>query len=259
MISLGLGCRAQSLGEFMNKKILKLSIFVLSLGLFFATAAKAQFDRNLSRQIEILDLIRPTIERIDMARLLVVRNSLTSIQADIKGNIEAGRQPTTFQTLRLIQNLIIQYRYSQTFFGWTQPISMTSVYSPAIAPYLTELQKLAKQTETEFGLDDSPYTQITSNTFRQMQKLLQQLETLAIDANLKAQLRSLWKPLGETIAIAEQGDRPRAFAKAIEVIQQIRTFYPRFDQISATSAGFASILEVQGLTEFYAEFAQIEN
>lgn len=214
---------------------------------------------NFKSQIENLTRIMPVVERPDLARVVAVRSTVNGVLEDINTNVQAGRQPVTFQTLRLIQGLIIQYRYSKSFFGWTKPISINSIYSPSTEKYLTELQNLSIKTEQEYGYDDSPYTQITANTFRQMQKILKQLEDLAIDAELKQKLRDLWQPIGQTIAIAEQGDRPKTFKKAIEVIELIRTYYPYFDRISSTNAGFSSILEVQGLAEFYAEFAQMEN
>src|SRR5690606_3860298 len=71
-------------------------------------------------------------------------------------------------------------------------------------------------------------------------------------------LRSLWMPIGETIAVASQGDRPRAFEKAQIVIEELRMLYPYFDQISASNAGFDNTLELQGLAEFYADFAPMD-
>ena len=220
--------------------------------------ANSEVTENLNRQITILDTISPFVERVDQSRLLVIKNSVNVVLTDIKGNTEAGRPETTFQTMRLIQNLIIQYRFSKVFFGWSEPISMLSIYTPSIAPYLDELKKLSTKIEKDFGLDDSPYTQITANTFKQMQKLLKQLEELPIDSNLKKDLRNLWRPIGEAIAIAEQGDRPRAFEKAKIVVEDLRRLYPYFDQVSTSAAGFSQVLELQGLAEFYAEFAQMD-
>lgn len=221
-------------------------------------AETPNINNNIERQVKIIDFIKPFVERVDQARLMVIRKSLNSILEDISTNASAGRNSVTFQTIRLIQNLIIQYKYSQSFFGWSQPIAETSIYTEATASYLDELHNLSTQVEKEFGLDDSPYTQITASTFRQIQKLLLQLESLAIDASLKSQLRSLWPSVGEAIAIAEQGDRPLAFKSATTVIANLRNLYPYFDQISATSAGFSMILEIQGLSEFYSEFAQMD-
>ncbi len=222
------------------------------------TTAQGPQISGIEKQIVILDTIRPVVERLDQARLLVIRNSLMVVIQDRAANLQAGRAEFTFQTLRFIHNVIVQYRFSKTFFGWTQPISINSIYSPSIEKYLRDLHTLSQQMEKDFGLDDSPYTQITANTFRQMQRLLKQLESIPLDNNLKVQLRALWQPIGETIAIAEQGDRPRAFAKATQVVAIIRSLYPQFDQILASTAGFNAVLEIQGLTEFYAEFAQVE-
>lgn len=244
--------------------MIKKYLLSLLMTLSFFTMTQAEDSTNkevmalFSRQIEILTLISPAVERIDLARLLVVKNSVAIIYKDMQDNLATQKPLTTFQTLRLIQNLIIQYRFSQSFFGWSTPVSMTSIYSDSIAPYLSELKQLASKVENDFGFDDSPYTQITSNTFKQMQKLLKQLETLSLDPQLKSELRSLWPSIGEAIAIADQGDRPLAFEKAIPIIEKIRDLYPYIDQVSSSNTGFMTVLELQGLTEFYAEFAQID-
>jgi|GEM_PF-4427230 len=210
-------------------------------------------------QIVIIQEISPYVERIDKARLRVIERSLESILANIHVNTGAGRSPVTFQTLRLIQNLIVQYRFSKTFLGWTDPPSLNSIHSEVIAERLAQLQILSEQIETEYGYDDTPYTQITAQTFRQMQKLFVQIESLALDVDVKAKLRALWPKLGEVISVAEQGDRPNAFSKGSEMVKSIRALYPIFLNVSSSTAGFIDILEVQGLVEFYAEYAQIED
>lgn len=240
---------------------LKLSTLLLAAFLIFPTSVQATDEGvviNLEQQINILNTLSPFVERIDQARLLVIKNSVKVVLEDIQNNLSQSRPTTTFQTIRLLQNLIIQYRFSTAFFGWSTPISITSIYSPSIEEYLNELKALSKNIEKNFGLDDSPYTQITANTFKQMQKLLKQLETLPLNDNFKKDLRLLWRPIGETIAIAEQGDRPRAFEKAKIVIEDLRRLYPQFDKVSASAAGFTNVLELQGLAEFYAEFAQMD-
>ena len=229
---------------------------------FTSTMAIADFRTPttdpLYQQVGLIDFMSPYVERADMARLLVVRNTVNGVIQDMEGNMRQGRKEITFQTLRLLQNLIIQYRFSQVFFGWTEPRAITSIYTPQTGESLAKLKALSEGLVKEYGYDDSPYTQITANTFRQMQRLLKQLEDLPLDPLLKAELRFLWMPIGETIALAEQGDRPKTFEKSIPVIRQIRKMYPEFDRISSSQAGFAMIMELQGLTEFYAEFAQVE-
>lgn len=226
---------------------------------FFATAAFASpATEPLAEQVRLMNEISPYVERVDMARLLVVRNSVGNVILDMENNVKSGKKEITFQTLRLIQNVIIQYRFSQVFFGWTDPRSITSIYTPQTEPQLTKLKKLSEDLATEYGYDDSPYTKITKNTFTQLKALLDQLETLPIDAALKDKLRALWMPIGETLAVADRGDRPTVFGKAIPVIRMIQALYPDFDKVSSSQAGFPMILELQGLTEFYAEYAEME-
>lgn len=234
-------------------------VIAILLSAFFAQAAPTAATQPFYNQLQEIDLIAPYVERIDYSRLMVVRKSVENVKNDMEANVAAKRNEVTFQTLRLIQNLIVQYRFSQVFFGWTVPRSITSIYTEATADNLARLKVLSEDTVNVYGYDDSPYTQITANTFRQMQRLLQQLETLPLEANLKSQLRALWMPIGETIAVAEQGDRPNTFAKAIPVINTLRTLYPLFDHISSSDAGFPMIMELQGLAEFYAEFAQVDS
>src|SRR5690606_37511856 len=104
-------------------------IFVLLATTWNLSISHAQTRGGIDRQIAILDLIRPVVERLDQARLLVIRNSLVAVSQDRAANLQASRSEFTFQTFRLIHNVIVQYRFSKTFYGWTQPISINSIYS----------------------------------------------------------------------------------------------------------------------------------
>jgi hypothetical protein len=235
-------------------KIFMVFIFIIfSNEIFAATENSIPF----SNQNLILENLKENVERIDLARIVIIQKSVQAIIDNMADNLKTGRQEVTMQTMRLIQNLIIQYRFSKVFFGWIQPIPVTSIYTFNNEGDLNKLKSISEWLATTYGFDDSPYTQITANTFRQMQKLLQQLETLNIDNQLKKDLRDLWMPIGSTIAIAEQGDRPKAFEAAAPVIEKLRDLYPSFEQISSSNEGFNYIIELQGLTEFYAEFSQI--
>lgn len=240
-----------------------MKVWTLFLALLFSmsflseTHAETPATQPLYRQLSLLTSMEPYVERIDISRIYLIESSIKIVIQNMEDNVAAKKQEVTMQTMKLIQNLIIQYRFSKVFFGWMEPKPITSIYAPILEDSLNELEKLSEELVSNYGFDDSPYTQITANSFRQMHKLLQQLETLNIDANLKTKLRDLWMPIGEVIAIAEQGDRPKTFAAAIPVIDSIRNLYPMFDQVSSSSAGFSMIMELQGLTEFYAEFAQM--
>ena len=230
---------------------------IFSVAITFKAMAETATTAPLYRQLNLLSTMESYVERIDISRLFLIETTVKAVIQNTEDNVKAGRQEVTIQTMKLIQNLIIQYRFSKVFFGWMDPKPITSIYAPIIEAELNELQKLSEDLVSNYGFDDSPYTQITANSFRQMQKLLQQLETINIDDTLKSKLRDLWMPIGQVIAIAEQGDRPKTFAAAIPVIDQVRNLYPMFDQISSSSVGFSMIMELQGITEFYAEFAQM--
>lgn len=249
-------------------KILTIRLFASLIFLLSYTATADQVSRPLTGasantemfylQLDEINEISQFVDRIDLARLYSIRVQVEGIIQDMEENVKADRQEINFSTLRKIQNLIVQYRFSHVFFGWSTPRSPVSIFTVATAQSLERLRELQEHVQKEYGYDDSPYTQITSNSFRQMQKLMLQLEDLPIDPLLKSKLRDNWRLVGEVIAIAEQGDRPLAFAKAIPCIDQLRKFYPLFDQVLTTHAGFPIVLELQGLIEFYADYAQIE-
>ena len=243
------------------------AFLVLTLALLiqlFTAPVQAQANKvtdatkPLYLQLQLLQQMQPYVERVNLARLFVVQTSLKNVIGNMEANVTFGKSEITMETIRLMQNLIIQYRFSSVFFGWTEPKAVTSIYVPAIDKKITQLRTLSEALSAEYGIDDSPYTQITTNTFKQMHKLLEQLETLPINDKLKGFLRDLWPFIGQTIAVAQLGDRPKTFEQAISTITLIRNLYPQFNLISNSNAGFPMIMELQGLAEFYAEFAQME-
>lgn len=235
-----------------------------ALFLFVPVIAAAQPEPSeltlnvLDEQIKILEQFRPTIGRLYTARLMVIRRAIDDVITDIKENKKNNRALITFQTMRLLQYLIVQYRYSHVFLGWEEKPSLLSMWTPSTADDLQRLRDSYLRLQATFGIDDTPYTKVTSHHFRQLEKLMRQLENLPIENDLKKSLREMLPTIARTIAVAEQGDRPNTFRAAIKVLPQIRALYPRFNTISGSSAGFSAVLELQGLTETYAEFAQAD-
>lgn len=213
------------------------------------------------KQIALIDEISDVVERVDLPRLMIIRSSVDAVISDMKANLLAGRKEVTFHTARLMENLFAQYRISQSYLGWTSPPSLTSIYTEAKAPQIDELKQISDHLAVEYGLDNSShtsYTQITANIFRQMQGLLEKVQDLPLDGQLKNQLRVLWRSTGDCIVTADQGTRLETVAKAVQVIKQIRDDYPLFDRISGSQPGFQMIVELRGLSELYAEFAGIQ-
>lgn len=231
--------------------------FILSISV--SAGAQTEATRPLIQQMQIIFHLQPYAARIDLARLLIISNSLNAVVQDMRNNVAHNKSEVTFGTLRLLQNLIIQYRFSQIFFGWQEPDSNSSanIVTNETKESLKQLKILSDDLVTEYGFDDSPYTQITANTFKQMHQLINGLVHMNIDPLLKTALGALVLPFAEAIAAATQGDRPKTFEKALPLVLEIRKLYPLFDRIAMTQAGFGQILEIQGLNEFYAEYGQL--
>lgn len=239
------------------KKILATLVGFLVINSVNSWAADPVID-PFTQQRDLIDSLIPYAERSDVPRLLAIRSTIDATLQEIQGNRGAGRRDVTFPTLTRIQGLVIQYGFSKVFFGWTNPPALTSIYTEETAATLAKLKTQSDQLVTDYGFDQTMFTQITANTFKQMQKLLLSAEDVTLATNLKSQLRSLWPAVGKVIAAAEQGDRPKAFELSKPLAKTIRSLYPFFDQISSSDAGFSIVMELQGLNEFYVEFAQMD-
>jgi len=193
-----------------------------------------------------LAAIEDTVERYELGRLIVLKNQVNSVETAIR-----AKGLGHMATIREYQVLIVSFRYSTGY--------LNRVATGATQENISQMMKLLDQIVEQRGFDDSPYTQITLGTFSQIYKLLQDLLNQPIPEGLKSRLTDLIPPIGQVMAIAKQGDRPRTFAAATAVVLQIRTIYPAFLRVGSSDPGYETLLNLQGLTEFYAEVAQVEN
>jgi hypothetical protein len=154
-------------------------------------------------------------------------------------------------TIREYQILIVTFRYSKSFFQ-----KITTQQTDGLIKRLLEINE---QIVADRGFDDSPYTQITLSTFGQLHKLTQDIMNLPVSEDLKKNLKALIPDYGNVMAIAKQGDRPKTFAAATEVYRKIAALYPMFQEVAPNNQAFETVLGIEGLAEFYAEFAQIHD
>ena len=225
-----------------------------------AQGSPAYLKSLLERQGRLVDLIEPGVTRLNRARLRNVRRAIGTILADMRGNVDAHRQLVTNNTSVLVDDLIRRYRYSKVLFGWTEPVSLDSVYTDAIAPYLSELKASSEELERQFGYDQNPLGGVTWSFLMQAQTLLQQLENLPIDAGLNADLRALAPEILRVAALARSmGDRRTVYDSAVPLVVKFRAFYPRLMGARLGGAADDAVLEFQGLVEDAAEFLQIRN
>lgn len=231
------------------KAMMRLVILTLFFGMGVAHAADDELNvakAQLAREVKLLSDIEKYVERIDLARLFVLKKSAQNVSDSIA---QVGF--SNMATMRKYQELIVAYRFSMAFFQ--------QIESDDTKDDIAELLRINDAISTARGFDDSPYTQITASVFTQMHKLVLQLTDggPALPEELKQKLSELKAPLGNLIAIAKEGDRPKTFEAAVPVYHKIEALYPEFNQVMSSHAAFNLVLEIQGLNEFYAEFAQI--
>ncbi|MCM2323702.1 MAG: hypothetical protein NDJ90_10620 [Oligoflexia bacterium] len=216
-----------------------------------ASAARADevatANQQLKRIISNLEAVQAAgLHMNDLGRIYILqqsaRNVLTSLEQKGLGNL---------QTLNLYQQLIVKFRFSAQFFEFIR----TRQTDPQITDTLTIVAKIRE----ERGFDDDPYSKILKSNLEQIHaSVVQLIKMRETSADLRVRLQALVPQLGSAIAIADQGDRPRAFAQAIEIHQTLRGMYPEMHQLSGSPAAFRYVLEIMGLSEFIAEYSQVD-
>ena len=224
-------------------------LFLLAiLGQFSFADEVSDAKARLTRQVQLIESIEPYVERPDLARLYVLRSASQSVLASIEKNGLANKS-----TFGEFQKLIVAYRFSIAFFR--------QIETERSREWIVELLKINDDISKVHGFDDSPYTQITLGVYTQMDKLLAQLNTLPISDALKVTLANVKPVLGEVLAMAKakEGDRRTVYPVAEKAYIAVKELYPEFAKIAASDRAFEITLEIQGLNEFYGEFAEFED
>ena len=206
------------------------------------TVAKEQLQRAKS----LINSILPATDRIETSRLTFLKKNIIATETAVEQNGLAHAA-----TMRSYQHLIVAFRYSSSFFK-----QIETGYSVNALKELVDIYELIVKAR---GFDDTPYTQITANVFTEMHQLVLQLKSLStLPDSLKPKLDALIPKLGNVIAVAKEGDRPKTFSASIPVSKEITALYADFGTIQHANSAFDIVLDIQGLNEFYSEFAQIE-
>lgn len=232
---------------FVSSRILLISIALLAASFGHAANDEVAYaKRQLERQLNLMTNMEQFIERPDLARLFVLKSGVMRTAASVN---QLGLSHMT--TMREYQNQIVAFRFSKAYFR--------QISSKRAAANIAELVKLNDEIVALRGFDDSPYTKITSSTFNQMYQLTLQLlgKGPVISDQLSVKLNALKPLFGRVLSVAAEGDRPTTFREAGIVYKSIKDLYPEFNKIMSSHVAFNIVLEIQGLNEFYAEFAQI--
>lgn len=201
---------------------------------------------QLDRTVQILEVLQNTSEQLDRARLGFIKRNALMVKSSIKDKGLAHAA-----TMRSYQQLIVAFRYSSSF--------LKQLSTESTGESIKELVDINELIVKDRGFDDTPYTQITANVFTEMYQLVLQLSTAStLPEGLKPKLDSLVPKLGNVIAIAKQGDRPKTFKAAVPLSQEITALYADLGRVQHANSAFDTVLDIQGLNEFYAEYAQIE-
>ncbi len=234
----------------MRKGPISLKTMVLLISLVFISfiAHANEVDiakQRLSNQIRLLKTLDPEIERLDKARLIILKKAVIKVQDSIS---KLGL--SNMQTMRSYQELIVKFRFSSAFF--------TEISTVRTKDTVKKIIKINEEIRTARGFDDTPYTKITESVYSHMHTLFNQLlDNRSIPNELREKIQGLITPVGKVISEAKRGDRPNTFEVGIKFYKLVVDVYPDFDGIASSHETFNIVLEIQGLNEFYGEFAQI--
>lgn len=201
---------------------------------------------RLMRIAANLKVIEETVERHELGRLLILSRQVKAVSDSI---VAVGL--ANMQTIREYQVLVIRFQFSVAY--------LNSVATTATEGRINETLETVSVISRALGFESSPYSQISLGVFNQMKDSLVDLIKLPIPDQLKKPVQSLIPQLASLIAVAgQQGDRPRTFEAGTQFVLSIRALYPQFIEIGANNQAFENIMTIQGLAEFYAEFATME-
>jgi hypothetical protein len=198
---------------------------------------------KLSDMTQNISSIQRFTERGDLGRLLILQKTIQKASDATKQNGLLNQK-----TMNAFLEMSISFRYSQAFFA-NITTEETKQNILAVISAVGGITKL-------MGLDESPATQVTANILTQIKQLNDQLGKMDITTNLKLKLAQINPDLGKAIAEARQGDRPLAFEAADKVMKKYYQLSPEFNNVLSGKEAFAVVIEIQGLIEFYDEFAQ---
>lgn len=206
--------------------------------------ASADTERQIERAIYLADRIEVFIEAPDLPRLTFLKGKLAKILECVKRG-----ESETFETLHYFHEMILTFRYSTSYFKQVET-EFT----------VTEIRELLALTETiarDRKFDEFVHTHITESVFAQMYKLIRQLvDAHSLSDALIEALDQLTVPLGHALAQAKNGDRPDTFDMALPLSKKIEGLYDKFYEIGRSHSAWDALIEIQGLNDFYLEFAK---
>lgn len=238
----------QTRGFFRNAVLLAVLSAMLPIG---TGSAKASGDFAplyilVKRQSATIDRILPYVERQDIPKLAFLKQTSRKLLESI-----IARGQANMETLQNLQEMLIAYRFSVNVFQTVRTVRTSQ--------YIEDLQSVTRQISDLSGFDQSPYTKITFGVFQRLRVLTLSLTELPIQQTLAEKLRDLQPQIGRVLAAASQGDHRLTLQAGEECLAKIVALYPAFNEISISDMAFNSVMEIQGIGEFYADFIKADD
>jgi len=203
--------------------------------------------RHLNTILDDLHVVSQNIHRQDEGRVFIIEKTIRTVLHSVE------TEGLRFSTMHLYQNLIVRFRYSEQFFDFIRTVRTKAA--------IEEILETVRNIRIAVGLDDDPYSKILKANLSQIKTsvdALLGLDNRIVGEPMRSRLQDLIGKLGYAVAIADQGDRPKAFKAATEAYHAIKDMYPMFQAVAISSPAFSYTLEIMGVNEFIAEYAQIE-
>jgi hypothetical protein len=219
-------------------------MFLLLTALTAFPAESPDTERKMERAIYLVDRIGVYLEAPDLARLGFLRAKLTQVLDYVKRG-----EGNTFESLHYFHEMILTFRYSSSYFK--------QVETELTRDEIRELAELTEGVAKERKFDEFVHTHITESVLAQMHKLVRQLlDSHGLPQELADKLTELSSPLGFALAEAKNGDRPDTFDRATPVARRIEALYGEFYSVGRSHSAWDVLMEIQGLNDFYLEFAK---
>lgn len=206
----------------------------------------------------------------------IVGKALVSIQQDIEGLLDRGvyaaDRPRVFvlkqsaevayenyqtrpfhrETFNAIFNLHVRFKISNDFFQF--------IRTGFNAERIDSLYENYDIIQKELGLDDSPFMRIIATNLEQLLAAVQAISRHdQVSGDLQSKMANFIPELGKAISVANNGDRPSAFAEATRIYNLFKLNYAQLEsELSGNQALFIYYMEIIGINEFIGDFAEVE-
>ncbi len=193
--------------------------------------------------------IEPLVETYEKPQILLLRKKTEKLILLLE-----SKKALTAETPLAFLDLLESFKYSVNYFKRIE----TKASSQAIQKTFDIIKEIDKKWRQD---GEDIYTKKTKIYFSQIRELLKKLReypTIPDELRQKIEDPETTRLIVNAIALGELGDRPKAFAAGIAACDKMKALYPAFETVAGARDTFDITLEIMGINEVFAEYAQIE-